>query len=126
MKIRSKRAWGMALAAVVASTGLVGFTAGPASAAWSDCPSGYLCAWTGTNATGTMGKVQYNNTNLLQYNAFNNARSVYNNGASCSVTIFTGVSYTGTSVNLPRKTGYANLYNDNRPFYLNIASNRWC
>ena len=126
MRIRSKRALGMALASVVATTGLVGFAAGPASAAFSDCPQGYLCAWTGTNATGTMGKVAANNVDLLQYNAFNNARSVFNNGASCSVTIFTGTNYSGTSVNLPRQTGYADLYNNNRPFYLNIASNRWC
>ncbi|MFI5843033.1 peptidase inhibitor family I36 protein [Catenuloplanes sp. NPDC051500] len=108
--------------AVTAAT--LGVTSVPASA--DSCPATKLCAYLDTDYRGVPGTVAGNNTNLLQYTKFDNAVSVFNNGTSCGVTIWNGLGRSGTSVYLPRGTGYANLYNQNRPFYKNIASNTWC
>jgi Peptidase inhibitor family I36 len=122
-----RRSAAAAAAATALGAGLVFGSAAPASASLGDCPPGALCAWTQTNYGGTPGKVYYNNGDLLQYPSFDNAKSVYNNGTSgCSVTIWNQRYWQGISVNLPRGTGYGDLQHQNPPFYLNIASNRWC
>ncbi|MFC8533018.1 peptidase inhibitor family I36 protein [Streptomyces sp. NPDC057249] len=118
------------LAAVLGTAALAGLgiaaTATPASAAWSDCGSGNLCAYLSDNGVGDPGEVSGNNTNLEQYNKFNNAESLYNNGNSCDVIIYDERNYTGDSFILHRgkvvsnlDTWYGGDYADD------VASNRW-
>jgi hypothetical protein len=94
---------------------------------WSDCPAGALCAYLSPNGDGTPGKVYNDNSNLLQYDKFNNAQSVYNNGNNCNVAIFSGTNWDGARYVLNR--GYA-IYNLNEPgwepWLRNVASNDWC
>ena len=124
MNARLKRlAIGVASATAV-SAAVLGVTSVPASA--DPCPSTKLCAYLSTGYAGVPGTVAGDNTNLLQYTKLDNAASVFNNGTRCGVTIWNGLGRTGTSVYLPRGTGYADLYAQNRPFYRNIASNVWC
>ncbi|MET7850516.1 peptidase inhibitor family I36 protein [Streptomyces avermitilis] len=110
---------GAALAAVGALA-----TAGPADAAWSDCPAGSLCAYLGTDGSGDPGTVSGDNNNLLQYNKFNNAESLYNHGNSCNVRIFSGLNKTGSSYVLDR--GYTNPTLAGTVYWHNVASNDWC
>ncbi|MDV5145579.1 peptidase inhibitor family I36 protein [Streptomyces sp. SBC-4] len=113
----------IASVAVIAAAGLgAGVTASPAAAA--ACPSGALCAYLSANYAGDPGTVYGNNSNLLQYNKFNNAVSVSNSGNDCSVRIYSGTGRTGSSVNIPRGYGIGNL--SGTAFYKNIASNHWC
>ncbi|WP_433796310.1 peptidase inhibitor family I36 protein [Actinoplanes sp. CA-252034] len=106
------------------ATGLV---AGPAQAAEdiAGCPDGGLCAYTEQWFNGTRGVVYANNTNLLQYYAFNNAQSVFNDGQDCNVRIYSGRSYTGSGVTIPRQH-YFQAFAPSSPYYNNIASNKWC
>lgn len=117
----------LALTGAAVSLGLAGAVAAPASPASAEaCPSGSLCAYVQTNYQGDQQQVSGNNSNLLQYGNFDNAASVINKGTQCSVTLWNRTGYQGTSVNLPRGTGYTNLETQNPPFYKNVASNRWC
>ncbi|GEB58669.1 peptidase inhibitor family I36 protein [Streptomyces gardneri] len=111
----------IASVAVIAAAGL-GVTATPAAA--DPCPSGALCAYLSTNYAGDPGTVYGNNSNLLQYNKFNNAVSVSNSGTQCAVRIYSGTGRTGSSVNIPRGYGIGNLAGS--AFYKNVASNHWC
>jgi hypothetical protein len=71
-----------------------GFT-GSASAASSDCPPGWLCVWSGTDYTGRMQKVQYDNADLSPYTVFaDGSLSGFNNGRNCDVNIYAGKNYT--------------------------------
>ncbi|MFF4243597.1 peptidase inhibitor family I36 protein [Streptomyces sp. NPDC001822] len=105
----------------LAATALV--TATPANAAYSDCPAGALCAYLGTDGAGDPGTVYGDNTNLLQYNKFNNAESLYNNGNNCDVRVYSGLNYTGSVATAYRGWTYSPLYS---PWKDNVASNRWC
>jgi hypothetical protein len=124
MNARLKRLAIGTVSVLAATAATLAVTSVPASA--HNCPSTKLCAYLSTGLNGTPGTVAGNNPNLLQYTKFDNAASVFNNGTSCGVTIWNGLNYTGTSVYLPRGTGYGNLAVDNPPFYKNIASNIWC
>ncbi|MYX04468.1 hypothetical protein GTY72_33365 [Streptomyces sp. SID8378] len=102
-------------------------TASPAQAAKSDCSSGALCAWLSSSYAGTPGQVWGNNTNLRQYDKFNNAGSVYNNGNSCDVRIYTLMGYEGRTHLLKRGASISGLrthFSDGR-FGSGIASNTW-
>ncbi|MFH9741716.1 FG-GAP-like repeat-containing protein [Streptomyces roseolus] len=46
------------------SLGMLGAGAAPAQAAVSDCPTGYFCAWTNTDGTGSMFKTQSSKATL--------------------------------------------------------------
>ncbi|MEV7439942.1 peptidase inhibitor family I36 protein [Streptomyces sp. NPDC091204] len=87
-----------AIAGGVALTGglLVG-GAGTASAAASDCPSGYFCVWSGSNYTGQRQQVAGTNASLTQYAVFQNFKSWYNHGASCDFKAYSGTNYSGSS-----------------------------
>lgn len=87
MRIRGTRTLTLGAVTTAAAGGLVGVAASPASASLADCGSGYLCAYQATDYNTTPGRVSGNNTNLLQYPSFDNAVSIFNNGASCGVTI---------------------------------------
>ncbi len=122
MGIRKRGA--AALAAIaLAAAGTVA-TAGTSHASWSECPAGALCAYLGTNGSGAPGKVYNDNSNLLQYNKFNNAESLYNNGNSCNVRIFSGTGYTGSNYVLSR--GWTNPTLSGTVYWHNVASNDWC
>ncbi|MFC8424801.1 peptidase inhibitor family I36 protein [Streptomyces sp. NPDC057236] len=118
------------IAAVLGTAALAGLgiavTATPASAAWTDCSSGALCAYLGDNGAGDPGEVFGDNTNLLQYNKFNNAESVYNNGNDCDVRIYNGTGYTGSSFLLLRGYVISNLDSYRSGIFADdLASNRW-
>ncbi|MFQ6854253.1 peptidase inhibitor family I36 protein [Streptomyces sp. 35M1] len=102
-------------------------TASPAQAAKSDCSSGALCAWLSSSYAGTPGQVWGNNTDLRQYNKFNDAGSVYNNGNSCDVRLYTLKNYEGRTYLLKRGYSISALkthFADGR-FKYGIASNKW-
>lgn len=116
------------VAAPVASAAVAAPEADPVTTmGWSDCPAGALCAYLSPNGDGTPGKVYEDNANLLQYDKFNNAQSVYNNGNNCNVALFSGLNWSGSRYVLAR--GYA-IYNLNdpgwEPWLRNVASNDWC
>ncbi|GAB7052872.1 peptidase inhibitor family I36 protein [Catenuloplanes indicus] len=123
MNILKKAIAGGALA-VVATAALAAGTASSASAGWSDCAGGDLCAYLSANGGGTPGRVADDNANLLQYNKFNNAVSLYNNGNSCNVRIYSGLNWSGSSFVLPR--GYTAPDLSGTVYYKNVASNDWC
>ncbi|MFJ8862926.1 peptidase inhibitor family I36 protein [Streptomyces sp. NPDC102451] len=105
----------------------VAATAAPAQAAKADCSAGALCAWLATSYAGDPGEVFGNNTDLRQYNKFNNAASVYNHGNSCDVRIYTLKDYEGRTYLLKRGASIATLktyFADGR-FAYGVASNKW-
>lgn len=110
--------------AVAASATVLGIAAPPASAGWSDCPAGALCAYLAPNGAGTPGKVFGDNANLLQYTKFDNAESLYNNGNNCNVEIYSGLNWSGYHFNLAR--GWAAPDLGGTVWYHNVASNDWC
>lgn len=64
------------------------------------------------------------NSNLLQYNKFDNAVSVSNSGTQCTVRIYSGTGYSGSHVDIKRGYGIGNL--SGTVYYKNVASARWC
>jgi hypothetical protein len=113
------------LAALAVATTMLGLgVASPANADVDDCPAGALCAWLGEWGTYARGQVYQNNSNLLQYNTFNNAESIWNNGNSCNVRVYNGTNYSGSSYVLQRGYGTGVLYGT--AYYHDVASNRWC
>ncbi|MFJ7159321.1 peptidase inhibitor family I36 protein [Streptomyces sp. NPDC101118] len=115
---------GIALAgATLAVTGVLA-GAGTASAGWSDCPAGALCAYLDINGGGTPGKVYDDNANLLQYTKFDNALSAYNHGNNCNVKLYNGLNWSGSSQVLNRGAAFYDLRGS--IFERNIASNDWC
>ncbi|NNN31379.1 peptidase inhibitor family I36 protein [Streptomyces sp. S3(2020)] len=117
------------IAALIGAAALAGLgiaaTATPANAAWSDCDSGALCAYLGDYGYGTPGQVFGNNTNLEQYNKFNNAESVFNNGNSCDVRLYDEQNYGGNNVILKRGYIVRDLDTEASTFAQDIASNYW-
>ncbi|MEU3900439.1 peptidase inhibitor family I36 protein [Streptomyces sp. NPDC045251] len=112
-------------AATLAGLGIFA-TATPASAAWSDCDSGALCAYLSDNGGGTPGQVFGTNSNLLQYNKFDNAESLYNNGNSCDAHIFDETNFNGNNFILGRGWAIGNLDGVYGGTYADdVASNKW-
>lgn len=121
----TRRAKVAAAASAVLLAGMgVTLGASPAHAAKSDCPAGALCVWTQPNYGGTMGKVYGNNNDLTIYYAFNNVKSLYNNGNDCDVTVYTGRNHTGYGMNVDRGDAIPEL-SVNSVFYNDISSNQW-
>ncbi|MEV7872055.1 peptidase inhibitor family I36 protein [Streptomyces sp. NPDC088124] len=108
--------------ALLAGVGL-GLTATPAQAGWDDCDSGALCAYTQTKGGGTPGQVWGDNVNLRQYNKFDNARSLYNNGNNCDVVLFTNTWLRGKAQLFPR--GYVVSDTDGTNIEDGVGSNYW-
>ncbi|MFR9724635.1 peptidase inhibitor family I36 protein [Streptomyces sp. MS19] len=109
-------------ATLLAGLGL-GVVATPAQAAWSDCDSGALCAYTETSGGGTPGQVWGDNGDLRQYNKFDNAKSLYNNGNYCDVALFTNTWFRGTGQTLHR--GYVLRDTDGTAYENGVGSNIW-
>ncbi|MBB4789507.1 peptidase inhibitor family I36 protein [Streptomyces nodosus] len=120
----------MAVTALLGVAALGGAVVAPtaASAAPSDCPSTYLCAYwlpSYTNASGHgVQKVREDNPDLTMYANFYNAQggSLYNNGGSCNVTVYGAKNYGAPAYNLNRGTGWTTI-GSNLP---HIESNKWC
>ncbi|WP_437010129.1 peptidase inhibitor family I36 protein [Streptomyces sp. enrichment culture] len=102
----------------------VGLTAAPAQAAKADCYAGAFCAYSQAGFAGTPGKVYENNTDLTGYYSFSHPKSIYNNGNSCDVVIYTGKGYTGNSMTIERGVAYT-LGSDSTFRVHGIASNKW-
>lgn len=110
--------------AVLLSALGIGLSAAPAHAAKSDCYAGAFCAYTQTSFAGTPGKVYQNNTDLTMYYSFAHPKSIYNNGNSCDVIIYTGKGYTGNQMTVER--GVAYTLSSSSTFRVHgIASNKW-
>ncbi|MEU6594134.1 peptidase inhibitor family I36 protein [Streptomyces sp. NPDC046881] len=89
----------------------------------ADCPSGWLCVWSGRNYSGRMQKVRDNNRDLSRYSVFNGrVLSFYNHGKSCDVTIYSGKNYHGHSYVIGR--GAKNTAPSGASA-LRILSNKW-
>ncbi|GAB3554878.1 hypothetical protein J2S53_002066 [Actinopolyspora lacussalsi] len=117
-----KKAASLVGALAMTGLGMAGFAA-PASA--ESCPAGALCAWYSSNVNvGDPGTVYGDNYNLLQYAKFADAGSIYNNGNSCNVAIYTGLNYTGTETVVKRNYQWENL--DSTAYAGGVASNNWC
>ncbi|WP_188298407.1 peptidase inhibitor family I36 protein [Streptomyces sp. CBMA156] len=66
--------------AAQASTGPI--AEGSSVAAFSDCPAGWFCVWTGTNGTGTMARFQSGAADLSDLGMNNNISSLWNRTSS--------------------------------------------
>lgn len=88
----------------------------------SDCPSGWLCVWSGTEYTGRMQRVQYDNADLSPHTVFaTSTYSIFNNGKSCDVRLYGGKNYTNLLGTLKR--GQKGSSATGSP--LKILSNQW-
>ncbi|MEU2965913.1 MULTISPECIES: peptidase inhibitor family I36 protein [Streptomyces] len=99
------------VAAVFASLALAGtgvaITAPSATA--DPCPSGAVCAYASTNWQKPPDKKYRDNRNLTDYFNWTNAESIYNNGASCNVYVYSGTNYGGVRYPLNRGTGWRSI-----------------
>ena len=81
-------------ASFLVAAGLVVASPTQASAALSDCPSGYLCLWSGTNYTGTLKKISV--TNSYVSTSLPTVRSYYNKRSYRSL-LYSGTGGTGSN-----------------------------
>jgi hypothetical protein len=123
MKSLAKRAAGAIGALGLVTVGMLA-TAAPANAGLQHCSSGALCAYLGENGAGDPGEVFGNNANLHQYNKFDNAESLYNNGNSCNVRVYSKINYAGTSRTIPM--GYVMYSLSGTGLWHSVGSNTWC
>jgi Peptidase inhibitor family I36 len=87
------------------------------------CPSGNLCVYSQPNWTGRMAKTSGNSKFLgLSDHTWNHPKSAYNNGRTCSVTVYTGYDQHGRHYTLNRGTGWRQI-GSNLP---DIHSVLWC
>ncbi|MBD0710842.1 MULTISPECIES: peptidase inhibitor family I36 protein [unclassified Streptomyces] len=117
---RSLAALGTAAGLAVAALAI----APAAQAAPAGCASGGLCAYYTSGYTGNVQTVFQDNADLTMYANFYNIQggSLYNNGQSCSVRVYTGKGGTGAGYALNRGTGWSTI-GSNLP---HISSNYWC
>ncbi|MER7196061.1 peptidase inhibitor family I36 protein [Streptomyces flaveolus] len=113
------------VAAVFASLALAGagiaVTAPSANA--DACPSGAVCAYAAENWWGTGDKKYGNNENLTDFFNWTNAESIYNNGTSCNVYIYSGTNYGGVRYPLNRGTGWKSIRGSS--IWHHAYSNKW-
>lgn len=122
------------LAAGVMAAATMGFAAAPASAAPAGCPSSYFCFYADPDYSGGMGKVQGNNTHFSSFHTSTHncgngnwndcVSSVFNNGTSCTVFLWSDADYQGKVLPLVRNQGYRNL--KTQAFDDVLSSNHWC
>jgi hypothetical protein len=108
-------------AIVTLAAGVVGLTAGPAAA--ESCPSGATCAYTTTNWASSAGPVTGNNKNLTGYSRWTGAESIYNNGKSCNVYIYSATGYNGSRYPLNKGTGWRTI--SGSAIWHHAYSNQW-
>lgn len=94
---KSRKVLGIAvLSLIMAGTSLV--SASPASAAYTDCPSGRSCLWAGNNYPGLPNGVFVSDIVLSSYD--NQINSIVNNGTSWRSRFFDANNFTGVSISL--------------------------
>jgi hypothetical protein len=99
-------------------------TLGNTTAASADpCPSGAVCAYQDINWNGYPGPLYGNNEDLGAYYQWTSANSIYNNGKSCDVYIYSAMFYGGTRYPLARGTGWKNL--NGKAIQEQALSNKW-
>ncbi|WP_431977392.1 peptidase inhibitor family I36 protein [Micromonospora haikouensis] len=96
-------------------------TAGVANA--DACPSGATCSYSTTNYGGKPGPVYGDNNDLTGYYTWTHSESIYNNGTSCNVTIYSGTGRTGTAYPLNRGTGWKTT--SGSKIWHHAYSNKW-
>ncbi|MFB6477371.1 peptidase inhibitor family I36 protein [Streptomyces virginiae] len=105
-----------AAAAIAVSAALLPTPANAAASAWSSCPEGHFCAWTGDNGGGSMCKWSgddpdwTNGTIVCGWAAGTRVQSVFNNGTTgVPVSAYTATSYGGTKMFCLAKGSQLNL-----------------
>lgn len=94
-----------ATAALLMAAGLVAVGAGPASASYTDCPSGSACLWTSNNYPGGP-NASFANSIVLTSSS-NLANSIVNNGNSAVARFYDASDFSGAyiSLNNPARGG---------------------
>ncbi|WP_320069109.1 peptidase inhibitor family I36 protein [Micromonospora sp. RTGN7] len=87
------------------------------------CPSGATCSYPTTNWGGAPGPVYGDNSDLTGYYKWTHSESIYNNGASCNVTIYSGIGRGGTAYPLNRGTGWKTI--SGSKIWHHAYSNKW-
>lgn len=117
-----------ALAATAALAGGALAIAPSAQAAPAGCSSGALCAYYHSSYGSVTGhgvqQVFQDNANLTGYYNFYYIQggSLFNNGNSCNVMVYTDTSRHGTGYQLNRGTGWPNIGTN----LTHVSSNYWC
>lgn len=111
-----------AIAALLALTG-AGMATASGEAVADTCPSGAVCAYAATNWSGTAYDVYQDNTSLTAYYGWTHAESIYNNGKSCNVYIYSGTNYGGSRYPLNRGTGWKSI--SGSAIWHHAYSNKW-
>ncbi|MFJ2215751.1 peptidase inhibitor family I36 protein [Streptomyces sp. NPDC101062] len=104
-KPRTRLGLGLAVLALAGTTltstayAAGGQTADNSTKGAAGCPKGYFCVWPKTNYGGAMQKVADDNPDLTIFGgAFaKRVHSVFNNGASCDVRVYSGKNYKSSS-----------------------------
>ncbi|MBK5224484.1 MAG: peptidase inhibitor family I36 protein [Acidimicrobiia bacterium] len=73
-------------------------SASPASAAWTDCPSGRSCLWVGNNYPGLPNGIFVSDIVLSSSN--NQINSIVNNGTTWRSRFFDSSNFTGINISL--------------------------
>ncbi len=94
------------LSIAVIATGLTFGGSVPANAALADCPSGYLCLWSGTNYSGTLKKISTSGSYVST--TLPTIRSYYNKRSNRSV-LYSGSSGTGSNICISSNTASSNV-----------------
>jgi Peptidase inhibitor family I36 len=102
-----KKLFAGAVLALAISGTAVAVSAAPAAA--DACPRGATCGYTATNWVGTAYDVYADNRDLTMFAGFRYAESIYNNGASCNVYIYSERNHQGARYPLNRGTGWRSL-----------------
>jgi hypothetical protein len=94
---------------VVMAVATVFMPAVPASAAWSSCPAGKFCVWTGRDGAGVMATFSVGDADLSSSpgpsGMNNNIRSAYNK-TSTRWCLYSGRNYSGTRFSVPSYNRY--------------------
>ncbi|SDP19229.1 peptidase inhibitor family I36 protein [Actinacidiphila guanduensis] len=114
-----------ALTVAMGTAGLLGAAVAPAAAAsqsnWSSCPSGYFCAWTGSNGTGSrcqwVDDAETWEACSWAGDGVDHPHSVYNHGVTgLGVTIFRDIDWhspIGACVTQGKQVNLAGTYDIN-------------
>ncbi|MFF7794642.1 peptidase inhibitor family I36 protein [Streptomyces sp. NPDC007991] len=110
------------LISALALTG-VGFLGSTGTASADTCPSGAVCAYLNENWSGKAYPVYQDNDDLTMYSGWRWAESIYNNGKSCNVHIYSEKNHGGARYPLNRGTGWKSIKGS--AVYHHAFSNKW-
>ncbi|MCK1798261.1 peptidase inhibitor family I36 protein [Streptomyces sp. XM4193] len=110
---------GLAMAAATAAGAAVMMAPGTAQAApapsYSNCPTGDVCFYTGSNGTGKMcnwagnDKDWRSGSEVCSWSATTNVRSIYNNGRRMDVAYYKAADHKGNRIGCTKKGKQGNL-----------------